>query len=140
MTSETLFEKVWNYVKANPGRTAGECAAGLGIETHTTSACLSAMERRKMVYSAMNDKEFQMFKGRIGVRKVKHYTVNTATFVMLRAPRRTAPKKSHPARAHRERIPKAALKPATPAATLNVDSLSLGEARELYLKLKQVFG
>lgn len=140
----SVYERIWRYFQDKPRTSSLSCSQVLRLSRANSSSYISEMETRRMLRSELVELRVKGAHGVFHTRAVKHYSVNTAEFEMLPRPL-TSKKKPN----------KAALKPvktidqlkveipqvkvsATPVVDIN--SMSLGQARALYDELKKVFG
>jgi hypothetical protein len=121
-------ERLWRVIKDEPGLTQAQLAKRLtGIPIGTISSQLHGMEERGMVYVVGT-------KGRGPSGKAKAYHTDMETYQLLPMPERNG-KKAATAQAE----PPAETKRQPVEMSIDLDSLTIREAKALYLKLKEMF-
>lgn len=130
--------RIWNWLKDHPEKTCLEIKAGLGI-SYEPGQALIELERGGVVkvYSGVN---------RLTNYKIKRYSVvNSKEFVNVTLGDIAAMKPKAPVLAsvpqtvHKEAVPTAKADAPQVITMANLDNLTIGEARALYMKLKEMF-
>jgi hypothetical protein len=122
----TIAERLWRIIKDEPGLTASQMQKRLpAIKVGSISSQLHLMETRGMVY-------VKGTKGQGPKGTAKAYYTDMDTFQRLPAPKPTTHKPA-PAPAATPDISRVA------GFVFDLDNLTIREARELYLKLKEMF-
>ena len=125
----TIAERLWRIIKDEPGLTFSQLCKRLpAIKVGSISSQLHLMETRGMVY-------VKGTKGQGPKGTAKAYYTDMDTFQRLPAPKPTTHKPA-PAPATTTTTPDIS----QPTGNVfDLDSLTIREARELYLKLKEMF-
>lgn len=140
----TQRERLWRLVKDSPGRTAKSVALQSGEPHNSTSSILSGMVARGMLQEKLLPLRVKAGRG-TAVRKVTHYWALGSTYELLPPPRKEGKKAATLALVPAPTAPSAQACAAAPAPapppdmTLDIEHLTIGEARSLYLKLKGMF-
>jgi hypothetical protein len=131
----TIAERLWRIIKDEPGLTATQMQKRLpAIKVGSISSQLSLMETRSMVY-------VKGTKGQGPKGTAKAYYTDMERYERLPAPKPTTHMPA-PAPAATPDIsqPLACVPQSAPAGDVfDLDSLTIREARALYLKLKEMF-
>lgn len=132
-----INKRVWLWLKDHPNKTAGEIACALGIAREANvPGTLNDLASRGMVVSTIVPRAHNV---RRGPALVKAYSTRGAEFELL--PRRkktpTAPAK-HFADTP---VPKPAPEPEKVVGkfAINVENMTLRDAKALYMQLKEIF-
>ena len=134
-------EKVWNAVKANPDRNAFELTDILGNTPYgSVSSMLSQLDRRGMVFVSgrrnhsrtysTNMDEFEL----LDYMAYMHEETDMTTQMTLQE---SAPVPTHEINFQTE-MPKPQIIESK-TSKINLDELTIGEAKQLYAKLKEMF-
>jgi len=127
-------KRVWLWLKDHPNKTAGEIACALGIARESNvPGVLNDLVSRGMAVSAVVPRAPNV---RRGPAFVKAYCARGAEFELL--PRRkktpTAPAK------HFADTPVPAPEKVVGKSEINIENMTLTDARALYMRLKEFFG
>ena len=123
----TIKERLWRVIKDEPGLTASQLSKRLsGIPVGTISSQLNLMETRGMVYAVGT-------KGRGPIGKAKAYHTDMAAYT-LPPPVKTNGKKAEPSPASAVSTNRQPVE-----MSIDLDSLTIREAKALYAKLKEMF-
>ena len=134
--------RIWNWLRDHPEKTVTDIEKGLGL-AYPPAQALVEMERGGVlkVYSDMSKKT-----GPHGmIYKIRRYSVvDKLNYVdtpasSLKKPKATAKVTSYPIA--QPEPPKAVPVPTAPqvVTTSNLDNLTIGEARAIYMRLKEMF-
>lgn len=122
----TIAERLWRTIKEEPGLTAAQLhKRHTAIPRGSVSSQLAMMEQRGMVY-------VKGTKGQGPRGTTKAYYTDMETYQRLPAPERTTHQAPPPA-------PAAETNRQVVDVSIDLDSLTIREARALYLKLKELF-
>lgn len=122
-------KRVWNWLKDHPGKTVKEISAALNIPTAVLYTVVGDMVNRKMLEVG---KEHLIRKiGAFGPHKINTYRVVGKEFELLPVPKRKRVETVTP--------PPVKIEPVK-SKKIDVDNMSVSEARELYDQLKKIFG
>lgn len=116
------MQRIWQWTHDNPGthgRTSREISTALNLPLSNVSSIITDMLRRKMcTYEVELDRDN---------RPTRRYRAVGNSYELLQPPVATpAPITTPPA--------------PEPKGTMNIDHLTIGEARALYNQLKEIFG
>lgn len=126
-----IKRRVWNWLRDHPNKTAREVATALNEKINIVQTELRDMSMRKMVKGSIT--LHKPYRG-TGRKSVYEYTVTTNEYELLPYATLNAPSQSTVNVVKYER-------PAEPVnGEIDVDSLSIAEARRIYDRLKEIFG
>lgn len=135
----TQMEQIWRVVKQDQPCNYKHVIKRTGLPESTVSSILCSMEKRAMVYSRGS-------KGNGPKGTAKEYLTEMANYERLAAP----PKPSGPTGVNIDKVHRANVTPVTTSEkpkvvvhltrkTVDLDQLTIGEAKALYHQLKEMF-
>lgn len=134
-------EKVWNAVKANPDRNAFELTDILGDTPYgSVSSMLSQLDRRGMVFVSGRRNHSRTYSTNMDEFELLDYMANTHEETNMTAqmtPQESAPVPT-PEINFQTEMPKPQIIESKPSK-INLDELTIGEAKQLYAQLKEMF-
>ena len=143
-------QRIWTLVRDRKGATAREVIDILKLPAQNVSALLSDMEKRGMVTRTYDMRRVRNASG-VYNKQVCVYKVTTDEFELLPRPANKAT--THPMTPSQKEALDALLTPTKPEPTPEpqpvkkerdldafIDSLNAREAKDLYLKLREIFG
>ena len=134
-------EKVWNAVKANPDRNAFELTDILGNTPYgSVSSMLSQLDRRGMVFVSGRRNHSRTYSTNMDEFELLDYMANTQEETDMTSQmtlQESAPVPTPEIKFQTE-MPKPQTIESKPSK-INLDELTIGEAKQLYAKLKEMF-
>ena len=134
-------EKVWNAVKANPDRNAFELTDILGNTPYgSVSSMLSQLDRRGMVFVSGRRNHSRTYSTNMDEFELLDYMANTQEETDMTSQmtfQESAPVPT-PEINFQTEMPKPQTIESKPSK-INLDELTIGEAKQLYAKLKEMF-
>lgn len=136
-----LIKRVWLWINDHPGKTAKDIALALGEPTQRVASRLSELKSRQMV-SFTYDASRRHGKG---VKHVMRYSATQKQFDLLPMPRKPKPAPKPvlvtPGPVTNMDIPDVKPHPVVFIPhTVDIDGMTVRDARELYGKLHKMFG
>lgn len=135
-------EKVWNAVKANPDRNAFELTDILGHTPYgSVSSMLSQLDRRGMVFVSGRRNHSRTYSTNMDEFELLDYTSNTHEETNMTAQmtfQESAPVPTPEINFQTERPNKPQIIESK-TSKINLDELTIGEAKQLYAQLKEMF-
>lgn len=155
----TQFERVWRWLKDHQGKTSSEVAVGTKLDSPgLVSTILSQMENRKMIYSALEYRRHTKGAKRNHI-KCWYTVVSLKEYVLLPKTKKiTVPRTPATVLPSTPEVLKMEVEPKVPTNSLawpntdlnilsvekerriNIESLSVKEAYDLYQQLLRYFG
>jgi hypothetical protein len=130
--TKTHQEILWNVVRDYPGRTARAYVDLTKQPESSVSSMLSQMVKRKMLNQVCVD-----MRTAAGLRRVAQYTIAIKEYELLPVSKVKRPPANSSALVNIERIP-ACFEVVEPS--VDIEKLTVSQARTLYLKLHKLFG
>ena len=132
-------EKVWNAVKANPDRNASELTDILGNTPYgSVSSMLSQLDRRGMVFVSGRRNHSRTYSTNIDEFELLDYMANMYEETDMTAQMTFQESAPTPEINFQTEMPKPQTIESKPSK-INLDELTIGEAKQLYAKLKEMF-
>ena len=137
--STSRAEKVWNAVKANPDRNAFELTDILGNTPYgSVSSMLSQLDRRGMVFVSGRRNHSRTYSTNMDEFELLDYMANTQKETDMTAQMTFQESAPTPEINFQTEMPKPQTIESKPSK-INLDELTIGEAKQLYAKLKEMF-
>ena len=137
--STSRAEKVWNAVKANPDRNAFELTDILGNTPYgSVSSMLSQLDRRGMVFVSGRRNHSRTYSTNMDEFELLDYMANTQEETDMTSQMTFQESAPTPEINFQTEMPKPQTIESKPSK-INLDELTIGEAKQLYAKLKEMF-
>ena len=134
-------EKVWNAVKANPNRNAFELTDILGNTPYgSVSSMLSQLDRRGMIFVSGRRNHSRTYSTNMDAFELLDHTAYMYEETDMTA--QMTLQESAPVPTPEIKFQTETLKPQiieSKTSKINLDELTIGEAKQLYAKLKEMF-
>ena len=132
-------EKVWNAVKANPDRNAFELTDILGNTPYgSVSSMLSQLDRRGMVFVSGRRNHSRTYSTNMDEFELLDYMANMYEETDMTTQKTFQESAPTPEINFQTEMPKPQTIESKPSK-INLDELTIGEAKQLYAKLKEMF-
>ena len=137
--STSRAEKVWNAVKANPDRNAFELTDVLGNTPYgSVSSMLSQLDRRGMVFVSGRRNHSRTYSTNMDEFELLDYMANTQEETNMTTQMTFQESAPTPEIKFQTETLKPQIIESKPSK-INLDELTIGEAKQLYAKLKEMF-
>ncbi len=132
-------EKVWNAVKANPDRNAFELTDILGNTPYgSVSSMLSQLDRRGMVFVSGRRNHSRTYSTNMDEFELLDYMANMYEETDMTTQMTLQESAPTPEIKFQTETPKLQIIESKPSK-INLDEITIGEAKQLYAKLKEMF-
>lgn len=126
-------KRIWLWLKDHPGKTAKEIAAALNIPITVVYTVTGDMQKRKMLEVSKLTLSYN--RGKLGPKEINTYTAVGREFELLPMPKRKEPV------TQTKSVDLVPFKPVPEKPKkLDVQQMSVAEAKELYDQLRNIFG
>jgi len=134
----SVISRVWRYINDHPGCTVSKIAAEMNLPKDHISPLVCDLYNRKMIAREFVLTPGKKRNGHSFLRQVSSYRTCIKTYELLPRPVKETTRSSKPT--SRPLAPTVVTAVPSVKPKINVDNLTLSEARELYTQLKDYFG